>query len=66
MIQHQQMHQMVMQQMMISQLPGGNRGNSYPTAIMSEPAAPVMVLINNNFPEVNYFRNKPKILKKLS
>ncbi|XP_052093550.1 uncharacterized protein LOC127729721 isoform X2 [Mytilus californianus] len=43
MIQHQQMHQMVMQQMMISQLPGGNRGNSYPTAIMSEPAAPVMM-----------------------
>lgn len=45
MIQHQQMHQMVLQQMMLSQLPGGGpRGYSYPAAVMAAPAVePVMV-----------------------
>lgn len=44
MIQHQQMHQMVMQQMMLAQLPGANRGMNYPAAaVYAEPAQPVVV-----------------------
>lgn len=43
MIQHQQMHQMVMQQMMLSQLPGANRGIAHPATVYAEPTQPVVV-----------------------
>lgn len=48
MIQHQQMHQMVMQQIMLQQLPGGGGGSrGYPAAVMAAPAEPVMVNFND-------------------
>lgn len=56
MIQHQQMHQMVMQQIMLQQLPGGGGGGprGYPAAVMAAPAEPVMVNFNDYCPLLHH------------
>lgn len=41
MMQNHQMHQLVVQQMMLHSLPGGNRGAQAPVTYMSEPTVVV-------------------------
>lgn len=70
MIQHQQMHQMVMQQIMLQQLPGGGGSRGYPAAVMAAPAEPVMVKFNEYCLYLHHgdglYSNKSKNTLKLS